>query len=211
MTGRIWWIPAARSHAPSLRCGTGCARATVPYAQNPGRPARQEPHINCGLPRRGKGLAGPPLHSLTGSRGWFFDNLRSPWAVGCIRLSCDRGTIPPHAPSSPGLTRGPIRSHGQSPRSPIGPRVKPAGDDREGGAGGAPRWVLAPNRPPTHRHQRAKTRGPIGSLADHRSPMGPRVTIECTAAVLRPPFTPWGGSASPRRDERALLASANDR
>ena len=59
--------PKARRHDP-VRRGRR-ARATVPYAQNPGRPARREPHTHCGLPRRGKGLAGPPLHSLTGSRG----------------------------------------------------------------------------------------------------------------------------------------------
>ena len=41
------------------RCGTGCARAGLPYAQNPGRPARRLPRFICGLPAWGQRLAGP--------------------------------------------------------------------------------------------------------------------------------------------------------
>ncbi len=45
--------------ARSSRCGTGCARAGLPYAQNPDRPARREPRFVCGLPAWGECLAGP--------------------------------------------------------------------------------------------------------------------------------------------------------
>jgi hypothetical protein len=100
------------------------------------------------------------------------------------------------------------------------PAVTPAQAGSSSPPALAARWIPAcagmtpseVHHPPMHRHPQAKTRGPIRSLGrSPHSPMGPRVAAESTAAVLRPPITPWGGSASPRRDERALLASANDR
>ena len=61
-------VDSGRSQpAGSSRCGTGFARARVPYAQNPDRPARREPHLHCGLTARGKRLAGTSLRSLTSS------------------------------------------------------------------------------------------------------------------------------------------------
>jgi hypothetical protein len=37
--------PGLSGHPRFSRCGTGCSRVAVPYAQNPDRPARREPHL----------------------------------------------------------------------------------------------------------------------------------------------------------------------
>jgi len=87
---------SAKPVPPVSRCGTGCARALVPYTQNPGRPARREPHSNCGLPPRGKCLAGPAS---------LFDILRGRMTAGC------RG--------SSGVNRRPLHHAARGPPPPF--------------------------------------------------------------------------------------------
>ena len=49
-------------------------------AQNPDRPARHEPHYNCGLPARGSSLAGPA--SLPPNEAGFFEQPEATWPTG---------------------------------------------------------------------------------------------------------------------------------
>jgi hypothetical protein len=105
MTGRIWWIPAARSHAPSLRCGTGRGATrrgkSLQWSdlsdETPGPPCHTPKTpvdrrgvsltFNCGLPL---GAKASPVHRFilsdhredaffeTSEAGWLSDNSACP-------------------------------------------------------------------------------------------------------------------------------------
>ena len=112
-------------HNPSIRSG---------QAQNPDRPARREPHHNCGLPARGKRLAGPASFSR-GAREWFFDILRGqppPDASACPTVSTHEACAG-HRVTAEDQKKGPGRCRG-----PCVMRVPPFSSRAAGS--GRPGW-----------------------------------------------------------------------